>query len=68
MFDDWAKRSKDADTDVVARMVAVVQYVKVQVRLEMHYKNITSRSNMLELSGKAIKKPGQGDIDGMAPS
>ena len=37
MFDDWVKRSKDADTDVVARMVAGVQYVGVKVRLEMNY-------------------------------
>lgn len=68
MFDDWTRRSKEADTDVVARVLGGVHYVRVQIRLEMNYKNIVSRSNQLELSGKAIKKPGQGDIDGTVSS
>ena len=67
-FDDMVRRSKEADTDVVARVLAGVQMVRVQLRMEMNYKNSTSRANQLELSGKAIKKPGQGDIDGMVSS
>ena len=67
-FDDMVRRSKEADTDVVARVLAGVQMVRVQLRMEMNYKNSTSRANQLELSGKVIKKPGQGDIDGMVSS